>query len=133
MGLITNGEGQHQRRKLEALNVFGLVDEQLIFISGEIGYAKPDGRLFEHVNKQTETVAENSYYIEIRGATMLPERWTQAGTSSGLITVRHRLNRNISLILRHGATRKSVIFLRLNRLILKREHGESNHFQVLAK
>lgn len=37
VGLITNGEGQHHRRKLEAMDVFGLVDEQLIFISGEIG------------------------------------------------------------------------------------------------
>ncbi|MDP9700052.1 putative hydrolase of the HAD superfamily [Paenibacillus intestini] len=63
VGLITNGEGQHQRRKLEALDVFGLVDEQLVFISGEIGYAKPDGRLFEHVNKQTGTTADHSYYI----------------------------------------------------------------------
>ncbi|MGQ8873411.1 HAD family hydrolase [Paenibacillus sp. TSA_86.1] len=63
VGLITNGEGQHQRRKLEALDVFGLVDGQLIFISGEVGYAKPDGRLFEHVNKQTGTIADHCYYI----------------------------------------------------------------------
>ena len=63
VGLITNGEGQHQRRKLEALDVFGLVDEQLVFISGEVGYAKPDSRLFEHVNKQTGMAAENSYYV----------------------------------------------------------------------
>ncbi|WP_440113965.1 HAD family hydrolase [Paenibacillus sp. QZ-Y1] len=63
VGLITNGEGEHQRRKLEALDVFGLVNEKLIFISGTTGYAKPDRRLFEHVSKQTGTDARSSYYI----------------------------------------------------------------------
>ncbi|PAF29851.1 HAD family hydrolase [Paenibacillus sp. 7516] len=63
VGLITNGEGRHQRRKLEALNVFDLVPEERIFISGTIGYAKPDRQLFEHVNKQTGTDARSSYYI----------------------------------------------------------------------
>jgi putative hydrolase of the HAD superfamily len=63
VGLITNGEGQHQRRKLEALDLFSLVHERLIFISGEVGYAKPDRRLFDHVNKQTRTSADNCYYI----------------------------------------------------------------------
>ncbi|MBB6019838.1 putative hydrolase of the HAD superfamily [Paenibacillus sp. JGP012] len=63
VGLITNGEGQHQRRKLKALDVFSLVDETQIFISGMVGYAKPDGRLFKHVNQQTGTAAHNSYYI----------------------------------------------------------------------
>ncbi|PZT55302.1 HAD family hydrolase [Paenibacillus silvae] len=63
VGLITNGEGQHQRRKLEALGAFSLVNEKQIFISGVVGHAKPDGRLFEHVNRQTDTAAHNSYYI----------------------------------------------------------------------
>ncbi|NUU77120.1 HAD family hydrolase [Paenibacillus xylanilyticus] len=63
VGLITNGEGGHQKRKLEALDVFGLVPEEQIFISGTIGYAKPDSRLFEHVSKQTGTDARSSYYI----------------------------------------------------------------------
>ncbi|PQP84435.1 HAD family hydrolase [Paenibacillus sp. PCH8] len=63
VGLITNGEGEHQRRKLEALDVLSLVDEQLIFISGMTGYAKPDRRLFEHVSKKSGTNAHASYYI----------------------------------------------------------------------
>ncbi|MFS0872380.1 HAD family hydrolase [Paenibacillus xylanilyticus] len=63
VGLITNGEGGHQRRKLEALDVFGLFPEERIFISGNIGYAKPDSRLFEHVSKQTGTDARSSFYI----------------------------------------------------------------------
>ncbi|MCP1423533.1 putative hydrolase of the HAD superfamily [Paenibacillus sp. DS2363] len=63
VGLITNGEGEHQRRKLEALDVLSFVDEHLIFISGTTGYAKPDRRLFEYVSKQTGTDARSSYYI----------------------------------------------------------------------
>ncbi|WP_128103922.1 HAD family hydrolase [Paenibacillus sp. DCT19] len=63
VGLITNGPGAHQRTKLEALDVIGLIPEERIFISGTIGYAKPDRRLFEHVNELTGTTPSNSFYI----------------------------------------------------------------------
>lgn len=63
VGLITNGEGAHQERKLEALNVRNVIPGECIFISGTIGYAKPDRRLFEHVSTQTGTEARNSFYI----------------------------------------------------------------------
>ncbi|UPK43653.1 HAD family hydrolase [Paenibacillus pabuli] len=63
VGLITNGEGKHQQRKLEALDVFSLIPEERIFISGTLGYAKPDTRLFEHVSRQTGCDSGSSYYI----------------------------------------------------------------------
>ncbi|MFE6074507.1 HAD family hydrolase [Paenibacillus sp. NPDC057886] len=63
VGLITNGEGNHQQRKLEALDVFNLIPEERIFISGTLGYAKPDRRLFDHVSRRTGSDSDSSYYI----------------------------------------------------------------------
>lgn len=45
VGLITNNEGQHQRRKLRRTGLDEVVDE--IVISGEVGVAKPDPAIFE--------------------------------------------------------------------------------------
>jgi len=46
-GLITNGDGVQQRRKLERM---GLVDGlDWIVISGEVGAAKPDRRVFDRL------------------------------------------------------------------------------------
>ncbi|WP_223068931.1 HAD family hydrolase [Paenibacillus caui] len=63
VGVITNGPGSHQRRKIDALAVKTWIPETHMFISGDIGYSKPDPRLFAHVNGQTGTSAENSVYI----------------------------------------------------------------------
>jgi putative hydrolase of the HAD superfamily len=45
LGLITNGTGATQRAKLSSLAVEGLFDP--IIISGEVGFRKPDARIFE--------------------------------------------------------------------------------------
>ncbi|MHA7966051.1 HAD family hydrolase [Paenibacillus sp. CAU 1782] len=62
-GLITNGEGSHQRKKITAMELEGLVEPDYIFISGEQGWDKPDTRLFQYVNDQTGTSPENCVYI----------------------------------------------------------------------
>lgn len=63
VGLITNGPAKHQQKKLKALQVHRYIPEDMIFVSGGVGYAKPDVRLFEHVNAITKTSPEHSYYI----------------------------------------------------------------------
>ncbi|GGN92635.1 HAD family hydrolase [Saccharibacillus kuerlensis] len=63
VGVITNGPPEHQLRKAEALGLQELISPELIFVSRAVRIAKPDVRLFEHVNRATETSPENSFYI----------------------------------------------------------------------
>ncbi|RIX60551.1 HAD family hydrolase [Paenibacillus nanensis] len=63
VGLITNGAGGHQRRKIEAMELTKLVPQHRIFISGEAGWDKPDTRLFQHVNERTDTRPDECVYI----------------------------------------------------------------------
>lgn len=63
VGLITNGAGMHQRRKIEAMELTKLVPQRFIFISGEAGWDKPDTRLFQHVNERTKTRPDECVYI----------------------------------------------------------------------
>jgi putative hydrolase of the HAD superfamily len=45
LGIISNGDSQLQRRKLRALGI--LQRFQVVMISGDIGIAKPDARIFQ--------------------------------------------------------------------------------------
>ncbi|MFC4323895.1 HAD family hydrolase [Litchfieldia salsa] len=46
IGLITNGPVQHQKNKIQALNLHTYFPNELIFISDEVGIAKPNPELF---------------------------------------------------------------------------------------
>jgi putative hydrolase of the HAD superfamily len=46
LGLITNNEALHQRRKISSVGLDGLFDA--VVISGEVGVAKPDEAIFAH-------------------------------------------------------------------------------------
>ena len=46
IGLITNNDAVHQRRKIETVGLDRLVDTTVI--SGELGISKPDARIFAH-------------------------------------------------------------------------------------
>lgn len=63
VGLITNGAGGHQRKKIEAMELTKLIPQNHIFISGEAGWDKPDKRLFQHVNEMTGTAPEDCVYV----------------------------------------------------------------------
>ncbi|MBO7748010.1 HAD family hydrolase [Paenibacillus sp. MWE-103] len=63
VGLITNGAPGHQRRKIEAMRLDGLIPRELQFVSGALGWDKPDARLFRHANARTGTRPENSVYV----------------------------------------------------------------------
>jgi putative hydrolase of the HAD superfamily len=63
VGLITNGPLEHQMGKIRSLSLDHVIPADHIFVSGGVGFDKPDPRLFMHVNKVTGTTAEQSYYI----------------------------------------------------------------------
>ncbi|MWV46970.1 HAD-IA family hydrolase [Paenibacillus sp. HJL G12] len=63
VGLITNGPAEHQMAKIKALAMDRVIQPENIFISGAVGYDKPDPRLFTQVNEVTGTTAANSFYI----------------------------------------------------------------------
>jgi putative hydrolase of the HAD superfamily len=46
LAVVTNGPSDLQRRKLAVAGIDGRLPD--VFISGEVGYGKPDARIFEH-------------------------------------------------------------------------------------
>ncbi|SPY20432.1 uncharacterized HAD-hydrolase [Paenibacillus polymyxa] len=63
VGLITNGLEEHQMSKIKAMTLENHVAAEHIFVSGTVGYAKPDPRIFQIVNERTGTLAEHCCYI----------------------------------------------------------------------
>lgn len=63
VGLITNGPEEHQMNKITAMKLGDLIPQERLFVSGAVGWDKPDARLFQHVNEQTGTRPEDCYYI----------------------------------------------------------------------
>ncbi|MGX7029816.1 HAD family hydrolase [Vagococcus zengguangii] len=49
IGILSNGEEQHQWKKIKHLNLEKWFTKENIFVSGAIGFDKPDRRIFEHV------------------------------------------------------------------------------------
>ncbi|WP_106769738.1 HAD family hydrolase [Paenibacillus faecalis] len=63
VGLITNGTQEHQMKKIAAMNLENIIPSDRLFISGDVGWDKPDRRIFAHVNELTGTRPEHSYYV----------------------------------------------------------------------
>jgi len=63
VGLITNGAGGHQLKKIKAMALDDIIPPVRQFISGNAGWDKPDKRLFDYVNAETGTTPEQSVYI----------------------------------------------------------------------
>ena len=61
IGLITNNEAVHQRRKIEAVGLDRLVDT--VVISGELGIAKPDARIFAHACAQLDVAPHEAMHV----------------------------------------------------------------------
>ncbi|MGX6961218.1 HAD family hydrolase [Vagococcus xieshaowenii] len=52
IGILSNGEDLHQWKKIKHLNLEKWFKKEHIFVSGAIGYDKPDRRIFDYVEKQ---------------------------------------------------------------------------------
>lgn len=59
LGIMTNGESAHQRKKIQNLGLEKWIDTKLIVISGEYGCPKPDKRLFETAQEKAGCAREN--------------------------------------------------------------------------
>ena len=63
IGIITNGPSKHQQKKIRQLELKKWVPEKYIFVSGELGIAKPDIRVFQQVEEVMDLDKANTYYI----------------------------------------------------------------------
>lgn len=63
LGVITNGPREHQRSKVKQLGLERWILPEHLFISSEIGIAKPDKRIFEHAQTTMNLHPESTFYI----------------------------------------------------------------------
>lgn len=61
LGLITNGPADIQRKEIQTLNIGPYFDH--IFIEGEMGYGKPDLRIFAMAVDRTHTRPEETLFV----------------------------------------------------------------------
>ena len=61
LGLVTNGDGAVQRRKIEVMGLGALF--QAIVISGEAGLAKPDSRIFALACRRLGATPAQAFFI----------------------------------------------------------------------
>jgi HAD superfamily hydrolase (TIGR01549 family) len=63
VGIITNGPVQHQFNKINSLGLTSYVSRDYIFISDEVGLAKPNKKIFDHVAEKFNLIASEMLYI----------------------------------------------------------------------
>lgn len=63
LGIITNGPIQHQMGKIENLGLTKYISKELIFISDEVGVAKPHPEIFSYVAKSINYSSKELLYI----------------------------------------------------------------------
>jgi putative hydrolase of the HAD superfamily len=63
LGLISNGGGRGQRQKLKAAGLDRVFAAEHIWISGEVGWAKPDPRIFHLASRTLGLEAVDCLYI----------------------------------------------------------------------
>ena len=63
IAILTNGEYEHQYKKIQTLKMDRYVKSTSIFISGKLGFAKPDVRAFESVMDQLHELADDWFYV----------------------------------------------------------------------
>lgn len=63
LAVISNGPADHQWNKARTLGVPMWIPEENIFMSGDIGYIKPDKRAFDYALEKLDIKPENAWYI----------------------------------------------------------------------
>lgn len=63
VGIITNGNEEHQQDKLRTLGLNRYVPEERMIISSAVGFTKPDPRIFQFANARTGMKAQDSLYV----------------------------------------------------------------------
>lgn len=63
IGIITNGPSDHQRMKIKSLGLNYWIDEQHILVSDDIGYSKPDSKIFTLFESRLKRKTAKYYYV----------------------------------------------------------------------
>lgn len=62
-GIITNGPSSHQWGKIETLGLLSWIPRNHIFVSEDVGIAKPDVRIFREAAGSLQLNPEETYYV----------------------------------------------------------------------
>ncbi|WP_112182440.1 MULTISPECIES: HAD family hydrolase [Paraliobacillus] len=90
LAVLTNGEKAHQTMKIKQLGLSKWIPEDHLFISGEIGHAKPESEVFNYIEEKLQLDKAKTIYIgdsfenDVVGA-------KQAGWQSIWLNHRHRM------------------------------------------
>ena len=63
LGIITNGPSNHQWNKVEALRVMEYIPREFVFVSGDIGVAKPHLDLFNYVKEKMDLIPQETLLV----------------------------------------------------------------------
>ena len=63
LAILTNGEEQHQSKKIKQLGLSRWIPAENIFISGSLGYAKPKREIFEIIEEKLNLDKTKTVYI----------------------------------------------------------------------
>ena len=63
LGIITNGESAHQRKKIASLGISKWMKEETIIISGDHKFHKPDQRIFQLMAERMEVDGAQLLYV----------------------------------------------------------------------
>jgi HAD superfamily hydrolase (TIGR01549 family) len=63
LGIITNGPTEHQLKKIELLGLSKYIPRDLIFISDEVGVAKPNPAIFNEAEKKIMYAPKELLYV----------------------------------------------------------------------
>ncbi|UOE93587.1 HAD family hydrolase [Alkalihalobacillus sp. LMS39] len=63
IGVLTNGPGSHQFAKIKTLGILPYVKKEFIFISDEVGVAKPNKQIFIHAAQTLKIDDEDLVYV----------------------------------------------------------------------
>lgn len=63
VGLLTNGAESHQRKKINALGLNKILENELIYISGAFGIDKPDPAIFNHIAQALKLDGKQCLYV----------------------------------------------------------------------
>lgn len=61
LGIISNGDYEQQLKKLRKINIAEYFCD--IVVAGDVGYAKPDSRIFEIAYQRNNVSVENAFYV----------------------------------------------------------------------
>ena len=63
IGIITNGESTHQRKKIASLGMSKWMPEEAIIVSGDLKFRKPDQRIFQLMAERMEVDGAQLLYV----------------------------------------------------------------------